>query len=108
MRRSSIITGVSYVAVCGIIGYVAPKFEVIFSDLGVTTLPVLTRNIINMGSIVWFLIGIIFAVLIIGKDLISSPSKVPNRPFVIILIGIVLTTLIALFPPMDVIMGGIN
>jgi len=104
MRISSVITSVGYLIVCGGIGYTAPKFEMIYSDLEVS-IPVLTQNIITMGFLGWILIGLFFAALIIGKDLISSTTKVPNWPFVIILIGIVLTTLIALFLPMEVFYG---
>ncbi|MDA3798090.1 MAG: hypothetical protein PF692_03310 [Kiritimatiellae bacterium] len=102
MRISSVLTGIGYLAVCFGVAYFVPEFKMMYRDFAVA-LPILTCHVINMGPVVWGLIGLFFAVLVVGKDFVEPCKKVPNWPFVVILLAITIIAVVGLFLPMCVI-----
>jgi general secretion pathway protein F len=73
-----VLTGVISVAV--MLGFVVPKFEQLFNDMG-DALPVLTRIIVGLGHVFadwWWLIALVVAVLVVGiqQRLTTTAGKI--------------------------------
>ena len=104
MRTSSVVIGISHLAVFGYLAHAASKFGAIYADLYSpdTTLPVLTRIVLALAPVGWIVFGVAAAALLIGKDLVPSFRKMPNWPFAISLLAVGMGAVIALFLPLVV------
>lgn len=96
------MTAVAIIVVGGGLAHVAPKFGGFYADLygeGFVP-PVLTQISLARAPFGWTALGVIGAVLVVGKDMAYPSRRLPNWPFIMALGVVSAMATISLFLPL--------
>jgi hypothetical protein len=89
---------------------ILPKFHAIYQDLyaGDTALPPLTRFVLGVTPLGWFVFACTLVALAILRDVLGRPRLLPSWAALVILLASGILVVVALFLPLIVTIGSME